>query len=139
MQHIRMETVQGRRVSHDEAIVLRLIEPRPPTELEEWRRVLHQAADILEHLGWCRGTLERRQRHCAVGAIVAAYNKGEESRDGEDAFLRSPALQLIFGRVASLLGFTAGSDVHADLMGWNDCLASGRKEVISVLRAAAQY
>ena len=67
--------VNERLLTEDEAKVERLrnfYRNRPPVFENDWRRVLHQAADILDHLGWCRGALERDAHYCAVGAIIAA-------------------------------------------------------------------
>jgi len=109
-----------------------------PTQ-EEWRRCLHQAADILEHRGWCRSTLERGERHCAVGAILAAYNEGDVRYKGlgSSILLQTPAVKWMVGKVNSCLGLGMGSK-ESSVMVWNDSIAENGKEVAALLRAAAR-
>jgi hypothetical protein len=132
MQHIRSACENARLVTEDEATVLRLPALRPTPALEDWQSVLHRAADIVEHLGWCRGTLNHGTRHCAVGAIIAAYNKGHVPRPYclESFLLAQPTVQWIIGKVEIQLQ-------HPDVMDWNDRIANGGKHVATLLRAAA--
>jgi hypothetical protein len=110
---------------------------RPPVR-DDWRHVLLQAADILEHLGWCRGALERDEQHCAIGAIIAAYNQGDiGSKDYADLFfLRDCAVQSVIGKVEAHLNRHKDGD-GMNLMEWNDNVARSGKKVVSLLRAAA--
>jgi hypothetical protein len=132
MQHVRLAFVNHRLLSDDEAEALRLRNFVGLPAQEEWRRSLHQAADIIENLGWCRGALRDGTRHCAVGAIIAAFNKGEIPQSGclESFLLAKPNVQWFIFKVESYLK-------QSDLMCWNDRRATGSKEVVSVLRAVA--
>src|SRR5260370_25456511 len=95
MQHVRLAFVNAQLLAEDEAKALQLRSLYRAPAQEEWRLLLHQAADILEHLGWCRATLERGSRHCAVGAIVPPYNQGQigSAGSGEPEILRAPAVR----------------------------------------------
>jgi hypothetical protein len=134
MQHFRLACETGRPMTSDEATALRLPPLNTMPELEPWRTTLHQAADIIENLGWCRGALRHGTRYCAVGAIIAAYNKGEIPRRGclESFLLANPDVQWTIVKVESYLK-------ERELAGWNDWSATGGKEVISVFRAAATF
>jgi hypothetical protein len=129
MQHLRQ--AKGRRLTDDEAIALKLREIGFLRKLEDWQRVLYRAADILEHLGWCRGDLERGNRHCAVGAIIAASNEGDvlSERFAASVLLRKRAVQGAINKVQNYLG--------RSLMEWNDGAARNGKEVASVMRSCA--
>ena len=131
MKHIRLASVNGRLVTVDEVTTLRLPGQKPARVLEDWQRVLYQAADILEHMGWCRGELERGRRHCAVGAIIAAYNQGDVQSDhfAEADLWREPALECAVQTVQRYLNHS--------LMDWNDSTAKSGKNVAAVLRASA--
>jgi hypothetical protein len=108
---------------------------RPPVFENDWRRVLHQAADILDHLGWCRGALERDAHYCAVGAIIAAYSHGDLGCEdyANSMLLRVPMVQDIIGKVETCLHRKRESDSE-DLMDWNDAVARSGKQVAALLR-----
>jgi hypothetical protein len=139
MQHVRLAFVNGQLLAEDEVKALQLRSLYRAPAQEEWRRLLYQAADILEHLGWCRGTFEYGRRHCAVGAIIAAYNQGEMRSAGcsRSDILRAPAVRWMIGRVTRHLGRLKNSG-EMGLMAWNDGVARDGKEVAQLLRAAAQ-
>jgi hypothetical protein len=63
MQHVRLAAVHCRQVTQDEATTLRLPALKSAPELEEWRLILFQAADNLDHFGWCRGSPARSRQH----------------------------------------------------------------------------
>ena len=130
MQHFRPAFEDARPLTNDEAAVLRL--PGAPPALADWQRTLHRAADIIENVGWCRGTLRRGAGYCAAGAIIAAFNKGEIPRDEclDSFLLAKPAVQWIIVKVESYLR-------QPDLMSWNDRQARSGEEVASALRAVA--
>ena len=132
MEYPKNAFVNARRLTADEATVLRLRSLSPAPVLEDWQRILYQAADILEHLGWCRNTLERGNRHCAVGAIIAAYNRGDVRCEGftESVVLHKRALHWIIDKVESRLD-------RIGLMDWNDSFAKSGKNVAALLRASA--
>jgi hypothetical protein len=138
MSRLQLASVNERLLSEDEAKLERLRNfyrgVRPPAD--DWRNVLNQAADILDHLGWCRGVLERDEQYCAIGAIIAAYSQGDGRCDGADSvFLEDPKVQEIIGKVETCL--TRKSHKEEGLMGWNDSVAKSRKQVSSLLRRAA--
>jgi hypothetical protein len=138
MQHVRLAFVNERLLADDEVKALRLRSLYRAPQQEEWRRALYQAADILEHLGWCRSTLERGRRHCALGAILAAYNQGDVEYQGAAAsdLLCEAGVKWMVGKVTSQL--THLTDLsERGLMGWNDNVAKDGKEVAALLRAAA--
>jgi hypothetical protein len=132
MQHIQLDCENARPVTTNEATVLRLPSLSPVPSMEEWQHVLHQAADILEHLGWCRGLLKFGTQHCAVGAIIAAFKEGDVPSDDclESFLLAHPTLQRIIFKVEAHLN-------QADVMTWNDKHAPSGAEVASALRATA--
>jgi hypothetical protein len=134
MQHIRLDGVDGRLITADEATTLKLRELCFAPALEEWRRILFRAADIIEHVGWCRGMLRHGTDYCAVGAIIAAFNKGEvPDEECLDSFLLAkPHVQWIIFKVESYL-------VEPYLMSWNDRRARSADEVASLLRAVASH
>lgn len=132
MQHARFAAIKGRRVTKDEAIALRLPVPPAVPGLEDWQRVLFQAADILDHFGWCRHALESGTRHCAIGSILAAYTEGEVPKKyvAGKTLLEKPAVHCLIGKVQRYPN-------HPELMHWNDNIAKSRKQVTAALRAAA--
>jgi hypothetical protein len=134
MQHLRLAFVNERLLAEDEAKVetLRNLYRNRAPAVEGWRSVLHQAADILDHLGWCRSTVERGRQHCAIGAIIAAYNQGDVPSDYVvNAFIAAdPALRAIIGRVQARVS-------TEDVMEWNDMRAKSGKQVAALLREAA--
>jgi hypothetical protein len=137
MQHVRLAFVNTRLLADDETKALRLRSFYAMPAQEEWRRCLYQAADILEHFGWCRSTLERGKRHCAIGAILAAYNEGDVDHTNSDIQPPAPAVKWMVGRVTRCLGqgTLAGA---TGIMAWNDSVAKDGKEVAALLRAAAE-
>jgi hypothetical protein len=140
MQHVQLAFANERLLAEDEAKLERLrnfYRGRPPVR-DDWHHILYQAADILDHLGWCRGALERDEQHCAIGAIIAAYNQGEVlCQDYADSvFLRDPVVQSIISKVESRLRRPKDGD-EISLMDWNDSVARSRKKVVGLLRAAA--
>jgi hypothetical protein len=140
MPHLQLAFVNERQLAEDEGKVLRLRNLYRATAEEEWRRALYQAADILEHLGWCRGSLERGRRHCAVGAILAAFNEGEVQYEGsaKSGLLQEPGVKWMLGKVTNhLVRLTDTSALS--LMTWNDGVAEDGNEVAALLRAAAAH
>jgi hypothetical protein len=140
MPHLQLAFVNERLLAEDEAKLERLrnfYRGRPPVR-DDWQHILYQAADILDHFGWCRGALERDDQHCAIGAIIAAYNQGEvRCEDHADSvFLRDCVVQSIIGKVESHLNRLGDGD-EMSLMAWNDSVARSRKKVVGLLRAAA--
>jgi hypothetical protein len=117
-----------------ETVALRM-RPRsfvPSPEVKGWRDILYQAADIIEHVGWCRRTLTRRSRHCAVGAIIAACNRGDvPSRFADLNFATKRDVHLIIRRVQLSL--------HQDLARWNDNNAKSGRHVAALLRFCAEH
>ena len=132
MQHIRFDCENGRPVTADEATALRLPSLSPAPALEDWQHVLYRAADILDHQGWCRGVLKFGSRHCAVGAIIAAFKQGEVPSDDclQSFLLVHPTVQRIIFKVETHLN-------QGDVMTWNDKHAPSGEDVASALRAAA--
>ena len=124
----------ARPVTNEEATTLRLPGRRPSSAPENWRSILHRAADILENLGWCRRTLRHGAGYCAAGAIIAAVNKGEVPQDEclESFLLAKPAAQWIIIKVESYLK-------EPDIKRWNDNRARSSDEVAAALRAAATH
>lgn len=138
MQHVRLAFVNEKLLSEDEANALRLRSFYRMPAQDEWRRCLYQAADIVEHLGWCRSTLERGKRHCAVGAILAAYNGGDvDANSAPSILLQTPAVKWMVGRVKRCLGQEMDPS-EISIMAWNDSVAQNGKEVAALLRAAAR-
>jgi hypothetical protein len=138
MKHVALTSVPVRPVTPEEATTLRLPVTKSPPELDEWRRILFQAADILDHFGWCRQALEFEHRHCAIGAILAAYHYGEDRYAGSihSNFLREPALRWIAQKVTSYL-WRLGESGERGVMAWNDHIAGDGEEVARMLRAVA--
>jgi hypothetical protein len=132
MQHVRFDCVDGRLITANEGTSLKLHELRFAASLEEWRRILFRAADIIDHLGWCRGMMRHGTDYCAVGAIIAAFNKGEipEEECLDSFLLAKPAVQWIIFKVESYL-------IEPYLMSWNDRRARSAGQVASLLRAVA--
>jgi hypothetical protein len=143
MQHLQLAFVNERPLADDEAKLERLrnfYRGIPPAREEDWRQVLYQAADILDHLGWCRVALERDDEHCAIGAIIAAYNWGDVCDDhANSAFLRDPAVQSIIDKVETHLNRLGKNGKEMCLIEWNDSVAKGRKQVAKLLRATAAH
>jgi hypothetical protein len=134
MQHLQLAFVNERLLAEDQAKreELRNLYRNLAPAVEGWRSILHQAADILDHLGWCRTTVERGRQHCAIGAIIAAYNQGDVPNDYVvNAFIAAdPALRAIIGRVEARLR-------TEDVMDWNDMRAKSGKQVAALLRQTA--
>jgi hypothetical protein len=140
MGRLQLAFVNERLLGEDEAKLERLrnfYRGIPPAREEDWRRVLYQAADILEHLGWCRVALERDDEHCAIGAIIAAYNWGDVCDDhANSVFLRDPAVQSIIDKVEAHLNRRKNGKEMC-LIEWNDSVAKSGRKVAALLRAAA--
>jgi len=132
MQHFRLAYEKASLVTKVEASTLGLPGLSPRRAVEDWRTILHQAADLIENLGWCRGALRHGPRYCAVGAIIAACNRGEIPEDEclGSFLLAKPNAQWLIMKVESYLN-------QPDLMSWNDRRARSDTEVVSVLRAVA--
>src|SRR5260370_19260419 len=130
MQHGHFAFVNHSLLAEDKEKPLRLrsLSPAPPQE--GWRGARYKAADILEHLGWCRSTLERGRRHCALGAILAAYNQGDVEYQGAAAsdLLREAGVKWMVGKVTSQLAHLTDLSERG-LMGWNDNVAKDGNEV----------
>jgi hypothetical protein len=138
MSHLQLAFVNERLEAEDEAKLERLRSFYRGIEspIDNWRNVLNQAADIIDHLGWCRGVLERDEQHCAIGAIIAAYSRGDSRCDGADSvFLEDPKIHEIIGKVETCL--RRKSYKEEGLMGWNDGVAKSREQVSALLRRAA--
>jgi hypothetical protein len=133
MEHPRNVFVNARLVSRREATDLNLLDVGTRHVREDWRCILYQAADILEHLGWCRDALEQGNRHCAVGAIIAAYNHGDvKCKDlTESVFLDDPQVERVIEKVQRQL--------HGSLMDWNDTTARSARGVAALLRTTAAH
>jgi hypothetical protein len=140
MPLLQLASVNERQLGEDEAKleILRSVY-RGRVAVDDWRRILYQAADIIEHVGWCRGALQRETGLCATGAIVTAYSQGEaRCKDEVDSdWLRIPMVREIIGKVETYLNGKQASDDEECLIGWNDSIAKNRKQVAALLRRAA--
>lgn len=94
--------------------------PRAPRPSEIAGRI-DAAADLLATNGWCRGTYDKGDRHCAVGAIVAVTS------DRGWRFATLKALSDYVEHRAPEFG---------DVTDWNDAQRDKRK-VIRWMRACA--
>lgn len=104
----------------------------PAKPIDDVSRVLYQAADIISHMGLCKGqATDKWSRHCAGGAIVEAALKG---RYGPLVNIFSPfsesAIKLALGRLRRTIG------THA-FASWNDDPERTEAEVVAALRRAA--
>lgn len=83
-----------------------------------WQQLLLDAADLIEHEGWCQETTSYNGPHCALGAILAA--RGEQGTH--------------VAHVAEAHLFAAvGAIVH-----WNDQPERTATEVVATLQAVAK-
>ncbi len=102
-------------------------------ELEPWRQLLLEAADVIEQRGWCRHTrMNSRGEVCAVGAILSArwgFDRLDWGSWYDDEPTREAVLNLR-ARVAS--GTISG------VGGWNDTPDRTKDEVVAMLRDVAQ-
>jgi hypothetical protein len=142
MARVSLAVVNERVLTEDEAqleTVRDLYRDFPPA-CDDWRAVLYQAADIVDHFGWCRGALERQSRYCAAGAIIAAYSRGEMRCEApaESIWLYLPLVQNIIGKVEAYLNRKQDPD-RESLIGWNDGVARNSKQVSALLRRVAAH
>ena len=140
MPHLQLAFVNERMLAIDEIKLegLRNFYRNRPPKIDDWRSILYQAADIIDHLGWCRVALEYDTRHCAVGAIIAAYSQGNPERQGgiDHIFRRVTMVQEIVEKVENCLRRTPGADGEC-LMSWNDGVAKSGRQVATLLRRTA--
>lgn len=87
--------------------------------MTEATKVLRDAADLLERVGWCQGYLEDNGKVCMVGALRAA---------GMLRLGRGPYRELV-ARVSQQIG-------HCSWLQWNDRPGRTKEEVIAKLRSA---
>ena len=93
--------------------------------LEAWRKVLLDAADLIERDGWCQGQLRRGQQHCAIGAIEAVDLPG--------AGISFAAIEAI-NKLARGVSHTS---FLACIPEWNDATHMTSEEVIHTMRMVA--
>ena len=87
--------------------------------MNEVSKLLNDAADVLVSSGWCQGYYNDDQgRHCLVGALYQAVDQNYE--------IVIEAKE----RVRCYLGLNPFS--------WNDAKGRTQKQVVDVLRSAAQ-
>jgi hypothetical protein len=92
----------------------------PRHDLDDAGKILWAAADDLEEIGWCQGTLvDRAGRLCVVGAL-----KRHERDDNKRALWEARR------RLAEYVGVSI-------LPCWNDALGRTKEEVIAACRGAA--
>jgi hypothetical protein len=99
------------------------LETKPEVELERWRKVLLDAAQIVRR-GWCQMALEDgKGRFCALGALHIADGDiadGAFSTAGRKAFIE---LNILVG------GF---------IPGWNNAPGRTAEEVAAAMEACAR-
>ena len=91
-----------------------------PLPVEEWRRILFRAADILDHVGWITHAFRSKDGYCAVGAIAAAAHGDRRNKN--------QALRIVNRHL---------QPTHLGLISWNDTYGRSAAEVIALLREVA--
>ena len=108
-------------------------------------RILLEAADLLETVGWCQGSVavdaegeevdvsdDRARAYCASGALRRALLDVEGVLDGEYLAISNP----VWRRLMGFLPRTADNTIPS-LPAWNDDPERTAEEVISTMRRAA--
>jgi len=87
--------------------------------MNEVSKLLNDAADVLVSSGWCQGYYNDDQgRHCLVGALYQAADQDWETvKDAKE-------------RVRGYVG--------RNPLSWNDAKGRTQRQVVDVLRSAAQ-
>lgn len=91
----------------------------PVVKDEPWRKVLREAANILQEKGWCQCQAEDRFGHVCMAQAISLACKKDFSLYGETTM-----------RFRTILGMEA---VH-----WNDTEGRTKEQVIAKLREVAE-
>jgi hypothetical protein len=99
-----------------------------PTEivLEDWQKLLLEAAEILETRGWIQGEMCTDEGFCTLGAI---------NRAGYDVGNTAPITTAILAVIAKI-GAPPTMGPRA-IARWNDTYGRTKEEVVHTLRDAA--
>ena len=104
--------------------------PEAEPENEPWRKLLLDAANLIERKGWCRNDLQSHGRYCTVGALLKVsgtsirdYNEGGSAPD-------------LVGKAEAKIMAHLGYDNYDCVPDWNDKQKRG-KVVIETLRKIA--
>ncbi|SRR5258708_21278602 len=100
--------------------------PTVPVELEPWRRLLLDAADLLETHKWCQGSLARGNAVCAVGSVYLAHFGDRET---VVEWSVHPAVTEAIEMVARHIG--------TEVAEWNDRSGRTKAQVIAMFREVA--
>ena len=98
------------------------VEAKPEVELEPWRRVLLDAAQIVRK-GWCQNAIERGGKYCAIGALYVA--SGNPAISG---VLKGPAMRA-FGELWDSVG---------RIDEWNNAPGRTAEEVAAAMEECAR-
>jgi len=104
------------------------VEEKKPGEanIDEAGKILLEAADYIERLGWCQGVHENGQGEvCAMGAICHCYRGGDLTRRRQNGDL------VAIHRLQNYVGPSYVGD-------WNDASGRTKDQVVAALRAAAR-
>jgi hypothetical protein len=100
---------------------------KPDTiELQDWQKVLLDAAELLETEGWIKGSMQNQHGFCMIGAVMAAANQPIIVF----AIAKGPA-----GEALDQLKIKTNDST---IWGWNDHPERTKQEVIDMLRETAK-
>lgn len=95
--------------------------------IDKVSRIMHQAADIIDHMGHCKCVLESPDgAHCVLGAIMLASSNGKQH-----IFYGGDTL-LAMDRLSKYLKLSCDTAV----VHWNNSFDRTASEVIEALRSA---
>jgi hypothetical protein len=93
---------------------------------EGWRRILTNAADLLEQRGWIQGQRQSSKGRCVLGAIGFHWT---ETTDADTCYAANKLLAQI--------NLLTAEDLWS-LAAWNDEPGRTKAEVVTALREAAR-
>jgi hypothetical protein len=112
----------------------------PELPNEPWRKLLLEAADIIEQKGWTQGRLTSAGKFCMVGSLYAATWGPVQSKwcrhlaQGPDVYPKELLLALY------ALNHALGSEWSAswgNITQFNDLHATSKEEVVAKMREVA--
>ena len=96
--------------------------PKKIVANEPWRRLLNDAADLIECDGWCQFNLHRGAQSCAIGAMWRVANPG-------------PDFHVAVERLTIYLGLSKSPIALPD---WNNAPERTQAEVVAAFRGCAR-
>lgn len=102
-------------------------------QLEPWRKLLLDAAELIKAKGWCRERAYNKGAYCAIGAMmsVATGVRGSKVCEGPTPHLVVVAEGKVLNHINKLGRF------YGYIANWNDSQTRG-KTVIEVLQEVAR-